>query len=92
MRLTFDPAKDTANVEKHGISLQQAVDLDVAWVIEDDRFDYGEVRYRAFGFIEEEAYCLVFTIREDSVRAISLRRAGEKEIERYVQKEDDEPG
>lgn len=92
MELTFDSAKNAANIEKHGISLQRAVDLDIVWVIEDDRFDYGEVRYRAFGFIDDEAYCLAFTIRNASVRAISLRRAGEKEMERYVKKEADELG
>ena len=83
MKLVFDPAKDAANVEKHGVSLERATDMDIALVIEDDRLDYGETRYRAFGFIEEKAYCLVFVIRGDAIRAISLRRASEKEIERH---------
>lgn len=83
MDLVFDPAKDAANLEKHGISLRRAADMDIALVIEDDRLDYGEERYRAFGFIDEKAYCLVFAIRRDAIRAISLRRAREKEIERY---------
>jgi hypothetical protein len=29
----------------------------------DDRYDYGEVRYRAYGFIDGVAYCLTFTAR-----------------------------
>jgi uncharacterized protein len=63
--------------------------MDIALVIDDERFDYGEERYRAFGFIEEAAYCLVFTIRGDAIRAISLRRAHEKEMRRYVRSEED---
>ena len=84
MNVEFDPDKDRANVEKHGVSLHRAEDIDIALVVEDARFDYGETRYRAFGFIGEEAYCLVFTVRDGTVRAISLRRASDKEMERYV--------
>jgi uncharacterized DUF497 family protein len=90
MELTFDPAKDAANREKHGISLQRAADMDIALVIEDDRFDYGEKRYRAFGLIDEDTYCLVFTVRGGAMRAISLRRAGEREMNRYVRKQEEE--
>jgi uncharacterized DUF497 family protein len=59
MGLVFDPAKDRANLEKHGISLARAAEMDVALVIEDERFDYGEERYRAFGFIKDApiAWC-----------------------------------
>jgi uncharacterized protein len=57
-------------------------------VIEDDRNDYGETRYRGFGFIGARAYCLAFTIRETAVRAISLRRANAKEIKRYGRSKD----
>jgi len=71
---------------KHGVSLGRAADMEIALVLVDDRIDYGETRYRAFGLIDDEAYCLVFTIRDDAVRVISLRRAGEKEMQRYVGK------
>jgi hypothetical protein len=50
----------------------------------DDRRDYGEIRYRAYGFIEGVAYCLTFTDRDGQVRPISLRRMHKKEMRRYV--------
>jgi uncharacterized DUF497 family protein len=49
----------------------------------DDRYDYGETRYRAHGRIDGLGYCLVFTFAGDTTRAISFRRAHEKEMRRY---------
>ncbi|MGT2515643.1 BrnT family toxin [Sphingomonas panni] len=51
MEIEFDPAKDEANIAKHGLSLADAAGFDLlsAAVLVDDRADYGEVRYRAFG-------------------------------------------
>ena len=49
----------------------------------DDRFDYGEVRYQAFGRIDGKGHCLVYTIRDGGLRPISFRPAHRKEIRRY---------
>jgi uncharacterized DUF497 family protein len=83
----FDPAKDAANVAKHGLSLAQAADFDfgAAVIQTDDRRDYGEVRYRAFARRDGQGYCLVFTLAGERLRPISLRRAHEKEMRRYGQ-------
>lgn len=83
MAITFDPDKDAVNRAKHGLSLSLAADMDVEALVEDDRFDYGETRYRAFGFIDGVAHCLVFTLRGEDVWAISLRRAHAKELLRH---------
>lgn len=88
MEIVFDPEKDAVNKAKHGLSLAQAKGIDIQAVIEDDRFDYGERRYRAFGFIDGVACCLVFAERGDVIRAISLRRAHTKEMRRYVREEE----
>jgi len=84
MEIEFDPAKEASNIAKHHISLARAADLEILKVIEDDRIEYGEVRYRAWGLIDGETYCLAFTARNEKVRAISLRRAHAKEMKRYV--------
>lgn len=84
MEIEFDKSKDQANIEKHGVSLSSAADFAILAVLEDDRFDYGETRYRAWGTIEDVYYCLVFTVRDEKLRAISLRKAHKKEIKRYV--------
>jgi len=82
MEIEFDPAKDAANIEKHGISLARAADLEVLAVLTDGRFT--EQRRRAYGLIDGKAHCLAYTVRNGRVRAISLRRAHEKEMRRYV--------
>ncbi len=84
MEIEFDPAKDAANIEKHGISLARAADFTSLDVKLDTSFDYGEERYRAWGLIDGEVYCFAFTTRGDRVRAISLRRAHDKEFKRNV--------
>jgi uncharacterized DUF497 family protein len=80
----FDPAKEAVNLSKHGISLARWVDPKVRAIVRDDRFDYGEQRFRAYGHIEGIAHCLVFTIRDERRRPISLRRAHAKEMKRYA--------
>jgi uncharacterized DUF497 family protein len=54
----FDAAKGNHQRSKHGISLARWVDLDIKVTFVDDRYDYGEIRYRAYGFIDGFAYCL----------------------------------
>ena len=82
----FDLAKEAINLSKHGVSLARWVDLEIQAVLSDDRFDYGEPRYRAYGLIDGAAHCLVFTIRAGQYRPISLRRAHAKEMRRHVPK------
>lgn len=84
MTIDFDTAKDEQNRSKHGISLARAGDLEILAVKVDDRFDYGEARYRAWGLIDGLYHVLAFTVREGRVRAISLRRAHEREIAGHV--------
>jgi uncharacterized protein len=80
----FDPAKEAINLSKHGVSLARWIDLDIKVTFVDDRKNYGEVRYRAYGFIDGVGYYLAFTNRNGRVRPISLRRAHAKEMRRYV--------
>lgn len=82
MDIEFDPAKDAANIEKHGVSLARAAELEILARIVDERFE--EDRRRAYGLIDGEAFCLAYVIRNGRVRAISLRRAHAKEMRRYV--------
>jgi uncharacterized DUF497 family protein len=87
VRIEFDPAKDEVNRAKHGMSLQAAVDFDWDTAIEreDDRFDYGEVRFVAIGLIDSRLHVMVFSdgSNEDTVRVISLRAAEKHEMRFY---------
>ncbi|MER0237582.1 BrnT family toxin [Fulvimarina sp. MAC8] len=84
MQIEFDPEKDETNIEKHGVSLARARDFEILAFVEDDSKDYGETRYRAWGLLDGEAHSLAFTERDGILRAISLRRAHQKEMKRYV--------
>lgn len=85
MDIEFDPAKDAINIETHGLSLADAAafDLTTSVILTDDRKDYGETRFRAFGRIDGQGFCLVFVVRNNNLRPISFRRAHEKEMRRY---------
>ena len=87
MEIEFDPAKDQINRQKHGVSLAVAAEMDLgqATVIEDDRFDYGETRFVAFGPLGGGLYAMCFTMRGEVVRVIGLRRANRRERKRYGQ-------
>ena len=82
MEIEFDPAKNLANIAKHGVSLARAADLEVSAVVEDHR--YAEKRYRLYGLLDGRPHCLAAQMRGGVVRAISLRRAHDKEFRRHV--------
>ncbi len=84
--IEFDPEKDRLNMEKHGVSLARASELEVIGYARQKRG--SEPRSRIYGLIEGRWYCLIYTMRESTVRAISLRRAHEDEVSRYVKKDD----
>ncbi len=89
MVITFDPAKDAENIRKHGISLARAedFDFDTAHYVDDDSQDYGEIRVIAMSWLDALLYTLVFRDEDepDTIRAISLRKATERERKQYVQ-------
>lgn len=61
----------------------EEVDWSQAIIIEDTRKDYGEKRWRAFGYIDERLFAVVFTTRGDAMHVISLRKANEREVRSY---------
>jgi uncharacterized DUF497 family protein len=79
--IVFDPAKDAANIAKHGVSLSRAdtMFVDDALIEIDDRRDYGEPRWILYGEIDGRLHVLAFTVREGRMRAISLRKANDRE-------------
>jgi uncharacterized DUF497 family protein len=55
----------------------------MAIVAPDTRREYGEVRFLAAAPIDGRLHMLAFTMRGSVLRAISLRRANKREVERY---------
>jgi uncharacterized DUF497 family protein len=84
MEIAFDPEKDAANIAKHGLSLADFKGFESEPQLRlDDRYDYAEIRYRAYGRIAGRGFCVVFTMRAATMRVISFRRAHDKEMRRY---------
>lgn len=82
----WDERKRAFNLNKHGVdfALVARFEFDSATVTVDDRRDYGETRYRAFGVIDGRLHVLIFTARGALTRVISLRRANMKEVENHA--------
>lgn len=87
MRFEFAPNKDQLNLDKHGVSLGLASDLDwdaaLLWI--DDRRESGETRILALAPWTSILYYVAFVDRGNVRRVISLRRANRREVRRYVQ-------
>lgn len=68
------------------MSLAAAASLDwtsaLTWA--DTRMDYNEERMRGLGLIGTRVYAVVYVIRDQSRRIISLRKANHKEVMSYV--------
>ncbi len=88
MRYTWDPAKNAANIRKHGVSFERAVRIFDGPIFEqiDDRYDYGEIRINAIGIIESIEIFVAFTEEDGERRIISARKADRKEREEFWRK------
>ncbi len=82
--LTFDKNKSFINKDKHGIDFIEAQKL---WkgidriIIPAKNLD--ELRYIIIGQIDSKFWSAIFTIREDKIRIISVRRLRKEEIRLY---------
>ena len=85
MRIEFDGAKRAETINARGLDMARAADVFAGptLTVEDDRQDYGEVRYITVGFLDEAMVVLVWTRRDDAHRIISMRRANERERRLY---------
>ncbi|GAA0586783.1 BrnT family toxin [Caenispirillum bisanense] len=86
MRVEFDSEKDRLNRQKHALPLSFGAEilkdrrrLDIL----DTRRDYGEDRYICYGMVSLVIYVCVYTLRGQATRIISVRKANEREVQRY---------
>jgi uncharacterized protein len=77
----WDPNKEEDNLRKHGVDFTTASEIWDGSVFErvDDRRDYGEVRFVAFGEVAQRILAVVFTWRGMTRRIISARKANPRE-------------
>ncbi|HEY5211368.1 MAG TPA: BrnT family toxin [Stellaceae bacterium] len=81
----YDPAKNDANLQKHGIDFDQARRIwqDIVVEFQDSRFNYGEQRMIALGRIDGRVIVAVYTWRGKARRLISARKANSNERKIY---------
>lgn len=86
MTLEFNSTKNARNIRERGISFERFADIDLetAVSVEDTRTDYGERRIRIVGYIDGLLHVAVITLRVETVRVISLRRANRREERGYA--------
>jgi uncharacterized protein len=86
MRIEFDTTKDQLNIDKHGVSLNEASTLewDAGLTWDDNRKDYGEPRQCGLVPIGARLYYVVYVDRGSHRRIISLRKANRREVKRYA--------
>lgn len=79
---------DDKQLIKHGIDFHAALEFewDTALETVDDRLDYEEPRWVALGLIKDRLHVLVYTIRVENIRVISLRKVNTREVQFYENK------
>ena len=87
LRITFDPAKNEANVRERGLSFSLVAtefEWSSAWIAEDVRKDYDERRYKALGYMGTRLHAVIYTPRLEATHVISLRKANRREEKLYA--------
>lgn len=87
IRFEWDKKKNDRNVVKHGFGFEIAEEFFLSEVLEkvDERKNYGEKRIIAIGQLKGLTITLIYTIRKDIYRIISVRRGRKDEEKRYFE-------
>ena len=86
MRFEWDDRKASQNLANHGVAFEYAarVFLDVRRMdFHDTRQEYGEERRITLGLIDNRLHVVTYTLRQESIRPISARKANTREQRRY---------
>ncbi len=92
MKFEWDEAKNSRNIEKHGLDFRDAQELflgaDPFLVSFESKEDRGEDRWKGIGVLRGAIVAVVvFAERgEDNIRIISLRKANRSERAAYEEK------
>ena len=82
----WDSIKAMKNLAAHGVSFERVEFFE--WDEAETLYQTvsGERRYSSFGTIQGRLHCLIWTIRNERIRVISLRKANKREQEAYEQR------
>ena len=87
MSISYDPNKNKRNILLRSLNFDRVSDLDWdnAWVFKDERNEYNETRFIAYGMLDKRLHVACFTETKDGIRVISFRKANNREVKRYEQ-------
>ena len=85
MEIEFDPFKRTMTLADRGLDMARAGEIFEAnhLTIQDERKDYGEDRFISIGLIDGRMVVIAWTHRGEAIRIISMRKANDREQEKY---------
>lgn len=87
MKFEWDETKNQTNILKNGLDFIDCKEMFVNGTLRqyvDDRKNYGEVRYTAYGYVNNRLMNVVFTERKpNNIRVISFRKANYREVVKY---------
>lgn len=81
----WDENKKILNIKQHDLDFRDGWMVFEQPIIEriDDRYDYAEIRWIALGKMLDVIVVVIYTLRRQKIRIISLRKANKKEREIY---------
>jgi len=87
MSFSYDPNKNKRNIELRDLNFDRVAELDWddAWIYEDTRNDYNEIRFIAYSMLDKRLHFVCFTETKDGIHIISFRKANNREVRRYEQ-------
>ena len=88
MKITFDPAKRDWTVAQRGLDFASAAAVFAGDTLDADdvRADYGERRVITVGYLGGRMVIVVWTPRGEARHVISMRKANERERQRFGQR------
>lgn len=86
MVIEFDPAKRDKTLGERGLDFARASEIfaGMHFTGEDTRERYPEPRYITVGMLDRRMVVMVWTMRGEARRIISMRKANEREQARYL--------
>jgi uncharacterized DUF497 family protein len=86
MKISYDPAKREATLLERGLDFEDAWQLfePPTVTFEDDRFDYPEQRQITVGYLNNRMAMVAWTLTEQGIRVISMRKINEREQKRFA--------
>jgi uncharacterized DUF497 family protein len=85
VRIIYDPAKRDKTLEERGLDFEDAAKVFAGpqLTLSDERRDYGEIRYLTYGLLDDRMVAVVWTLRGEDRRIISMRKCNDREQALY---------